>query len=74
VPITPTIPQQSVVTDAESDATSAVVATSAAANKVAALVDIHREEFSDSEDAKDDSVEIARKYGTFAEDADLRSK
>jgi hypothetical protein len=64
VPITPTIPQQSVF---ESDRANAVVAA-ATASKADAFDFFHMEEYSDSEDAEDDSEDTARTEGNFADD------
>lgn len=66
MPITPTIPQQSVVTAEESDATNAAVA--AAASKATAFVAFHREALSCSEDAEDESVDTARVDENFEDD------
>ena len=61
VPITPTIPQQSVVTDEESDVVKAIVAA-AAAIKAAAFAAFHTDFWSESEEAEaeDDSAETVR--------------
>ena len=67
VPITPTIPQQSVVNSAESDVTAAVEAA-AAISKVALL---HRddEEKLSSDGDKDGNVDTARQHVACADDA-----